>query len=231
MMSLSKRLLKNIIIENYKPLNFSKMIAAHDYIVEEQSVLNDVSETLADFDINQFVELKREIDEKIENLAVLERDAYEKGYLAGEKTGYEIGIKKAETVIEQLNKLISELEEIKEKWILENSKKIIALSIAIAKKIIEKEVAESPETFITIINNAIKKIEKQEKLKLTINPTMVETINRFKKELLESCSKIVINIDPHVSKNFVKIESEKEEVIINFDEELYEISNKLSELI
>lgn len=231
MMSLSKRLLKNLIIENYKPLNFEDMVVNQDYNIEEQSELNSVTEAIEGLDINQLIELKREIDGKIENLAVLERETYEKGYLAGEKDGYEMGIKKAETVIDQLDKLIDELKEIKEKWILENNKKIVALSIAIAKKIIEKEITESPEAFLTIISNAIKKIERQEKLKLTINPAMQETINRFRKEWLESYSKIVVDIDPHVSKDFVKIESETEEIIINFDEEIYEISKKLSELI
>lgn len=232
-MSLSKRFSKKMKIENYKPLVFEGLINELKSPVEDDSncCVENTEDTASSVDINQLIELKREIEERISNLDVLERDAYERGYSAGEKAGYEMGIKKAEVVLSQLENLIKELENIKERYILENDKKIVALSIAIARKIIEKEIEESPETLLNMLHNAIKKIERQEKIKITINPAMQEIIERFKRGILDMYPKISVDIDPNVSKDFIKVESDMEEIIINIEEELFEISKKLKELI
>jgi len=232
-MSLSKRFSKKMKIENYKPLVFEGLINELKSPFEDDSncCVENTEDTASSVDINQLIELKREIEERISNLDVLERDAYERGYSAGEKAGYEMGIKKAEVVLSQLENLIKELENIKERYILENDKKIVALSIAIARKIIEKEIEESSETLLNMLHNAIKKIERQEKIKITINPTMQEIIERFKREILDMYPKISVDIDPNVSKDFIKVESDMEEIIINIEEELFEISKKLKELI
>jgi flagellar assembly protein FliH len=220
-------------IENYKPLVFEGLINELKSPVEYDSncCVENTVDTANSVDINQLIELKREIEERISNLDVLERNAYERGYSAGEKAGYEMGIKKAEVVLSQLENLIKELENIKERYILENDKKIVALSIAIARKIIEKEIEESPETLLNMLHNAIKKIERQEKIKITINPAMQEIIERFKRGTLDMYPKISLDIDPNVSKDFIKVESDMEEIIINIEEELFEISKKLKELI
>gem|GEM_PF-3402050 len=233
MMSLSKRFSKKMKIENYKPLVFEGLINELKSPFEDDSncCVENTEDTASSVDINQLIELKREIEERISNLDVLERDAYERGYSAGEKAGYEMGIKKAEVVLSQLENLIKELENIKERYIFENDKKIVALSIAIARKIIEKEIEESSETLLNMLHNAIKKIERQEKIKITINPTMQEIIERFKREILDMYPKISVDIDPNVSKDFIKVESDMEEIIINIEEELFEISKKLKELI
>jgi len=232
-MSLSKRFSKKMKIENYKPLVFEGLINELKSPFEDDSncCVENTEDTASSVDINQLIELKREIEERISNLDVLERDAYERGYSAGEKAGYEMGIKKAEVVLSQLENLIKELENIKERYIFENDKKIVALSIAIARKIIEKEIEESSETLLNMLHNAIKKIERQEKIKITINPTMQEIIERFKREILDMYPKISVDIDPNVSKDFIKVESDMEEIIINIEEELFEISKKLKELI
>jgi hypothetical protein len=60
---------------------------------------------------------------------------------------------------------------------------------------------------------------------------MQNVIERFKGEIKDICPKVIIDIDPNVSKNFIKLESETEEIIIDFEQELYEISKRLSGLI
>ena len=229
----SKNFVEKLKIEHYKPLVFEKKAESVDFINENNLEKNtkDIDNTTNNVDLTQIIELKREIEKRISNLDALERDAYEKGYAAGEKAGYEMGIKKAEVIICQLENLVKELENIKERYILENDKKIIALSLAIARKIIEKEIKEDPQTLLNMLHNAIKKIERQERIKITINPTMQEVIERFKRGVLELYPKITVDIDPNVSKDFIKIESDTEEIIVNIEEELFEISKKLKELI
>lgn len=222
-MSLYNRGLKKINIESYKPDIFDNFA---DNIVEDIK-----SASKEDIDDEYSLNLKKELEEKFAKLEELERQAYERGYEAGEKAGFDMGIKKAEVVINQIENLLEELINLKERYIHESKKKILALSIAIAKKIIEKEIDENQEIMFNILNNAIKKIQRQEKLIITINPSMQAIIEGFRKDIREICPKVVIEIDPNVSKNFVKVESETEEIVIDFENELYEIAKKLEELI
>lgn len=221
---LSKRLIKGFNLSNYKPSTFD---------LEEERVSYDyqVQKNKDEEKNNEMYYLKKELEERIANIEHLEREAYEKGYSVGENAGFEMGLKKAEVVVERFQSLVEELISIKEEYIKRNDRKILALSIAIARKILEKEVKENDEVLLNILHNALKKIERREKITITINPSIQTIIERFKGNIKEICPKIIIDIDPNVRNNFVKIESETEEVIIDFEHELYDISKKLSELI
>lgn len=221
---LSKRLIKGFNLSNYKPSTFDleEGRVSYDYQVQKDK---DEEKN------NEMYYLKKDLEERIANVEHLEREAYEKGYSAGENAGFEMGLKKAEVVVERFQSLVEELISIKEEYIKRNDRKILALSIAIARKILEKEVKENEEVLLNILHNALKKIERREKITITINPSIQTIIERFKGNIKEICPKIIIDIDPNVRNNFVKIESEKEEVIIDFEHELYDISKKLSELI
>ncbi len=219
MMLLSKRLIKNISLSNYKPLTF-------DLKEREELWKDDYKE-----ENNEINCLKKELEVRLTNIEHLEREAYERGYSAGENAGFEMGLKKAEVIIERFQTIVQELAELKEEYVKKNDKKILALAIAIARKIIEKEIRENEEVLFEILNNALNKIERREEIKITINPFIQKIIERFRGNIKEICPKVIIDIDPDVKNNFVKIESETEEIIIDFEQELYEISKKLSELI
>ncbi|MCX7771298.1 MAG: FliH/SctL family protein [Proteobacteria bacterium] len=229
-MLLSKRLLKGVNITAYKPDVF-----------KEEGVLNSNNEDINNVekkdlervneDYQEVIFLKEDLEKRINEISLFEKEAYERGYSTGEKAGFEMGIKKAEVIIEKFQSLLEELENLKENYIRENDKKILALSIAIARKILEREIKEDEKVLINILHNALKRIERREKLTITINPAMQSIIEKFKGDIKEICHKIIIDIDPNVSKNFVKLESETEEIIIDFEQELYDISRKLSELI
>lgn len=216
---LSKRFYKDLILSDYRPSTFD--------IREEVEYFQEKSEEKHD----ELYYLKKELEEKIANIDVLEREAYERGYSVGENAGFEMGLKKAEMLVEKFENLIQELSMLKEDYIRESDRKILALSIAIARKILEKEINEDDQVLLNILHNALKRIERREKIAITINPAIQNIIEKFRKDIKDICPKIIIDIDPNVSKNFIKLESETEEIIIDFEQELYEISKKLSELI
>lgn len=216
---LSKRFYKDLILSDYRPSTFD--------IREEVEYFQEKSEEKQD----ELYYLKKELEEKIANIDALEREAYERGYSVGENAGFEMGLKKAEMLVEKFENLIQELSMLKEDYIRKSDRKILALSIAIARKILEKEINEDDQVLLNILHNALKRIERREKIAITINPAIQNIIEKFRKDIKDICPKIIIDIDPNVSKNFIKLESETEEIIIDFEQELYEISKKLSELI
>lgn len=216
---LSKRFYKDLILSDYRPSTFD--------IREEVEYFQEKSEEKHD----ELYYLKKELEEKIANIDALEREAYERGYSVGENAGFEMGLKKAEMLVEKFENLIQELSMLKEDYIRKSDRKILALSIAIARKILEKEINEDDQVLLNILHNALKRIERREKIAITINPAIQNIIEKFRKDIKDICPKIIIDIDPNVSKNFIKLESETEEIIIDFEQELYEISKKLSELI
>lgn len=222
---LSKSLQKKVVLNSYRPNVFNieplepQEIQGEELVEKKEVVIAEENN------------LQKDIEERLAKIELLEREAFEKGYSAGEKAGFEMGIKEAEVIIEKLVALLEELERLKENYLKESEKKILAIALAVARKIIEKEIKESDEVILNIVRNGVKKMERRERLIVTINPIMQNIIEKLKGDLSELCQRVIIDIDPNINEGMVKLESDTEEVIINFEEELSEIAKKLSSLL
>jgi flagellar biosynthesis/type III secretory pathway protein FliH len=80
------------------------------------------------------------IKEAQEKAALLEQDAYEKGFAQGEKDGFELGGKKATKVIENIENFLIELSHLKKEILRHYEKEILDLIFAIAKRITHQQI-------------------------------------------------------------------------------------------
>jgi flagellar biosynthesis/type III secretory pathway protein FliH len=79
------------------------------------------------------------------NSEAIEREAFEKGFASGEKAGYQMGGQKAAVFLDQLEKLFKEIYALKEKMVSELESQMVLLSIAMAQRILKKELMITPE--------------------------------------------------------------------------------------
>ena len=82
------------------------------------------------------------------NEELVERDAYEKGFAAGENAGFSMGEKKALVLTERLESLINELTGLRKKIVRETEPQLVELAADIAKKIILKELTIDPDAIV-----------------------------------------------------------------------------------
>jgi hypothetical protein len=134
-----------------------------------------------------------------QSIETTEREAYEKGFEAGEKAGFSLGERKALVLIERLEAIVRELTSLKETLTKELEPQILELVFSIARQIIRKE--------------------------LTMNPD--EIVMKYKPEIIETYPDVIFEIDPSASQDGSVVIGPTEDIITDVDEQLRNLAREL----
>lgn len=166
---------------------------------------------------------KNESDAKEElsinqKLEAIEREAYEKGFEAGEKAGFSIGEQKALILIEKIEAMLKELISLKEQILREIEPEILELSLSIARKILIKELTTNPDEIVEMTKEALKKLTRKGQIVIKINPSLYSLFIKHKPEISEIHQDIVFDTDPTISHSIII--APDEEIVTDIDEQL-----------
>lgn len=153
----------------------------------------------------------------------VEKEAFERGYAAGERIGIEMGEKKAAVLIDGIEKILQEMKDIKRSVVEKIEPQLIELSIAIARRIIIEELSLRPEIIVDMTKEAIKKIEKIGQITIKINPALRELFMKLKPELTEIYPDIIFDIDPSISPRGSIVIGHVDEAITDIDSQIKNI--------
>lgn len=153
----------------------------------------------------------------------MERDAYEKGFAAGEKAGLEMGAQKAEVLLSRIERMIREIEAYKISIIEEIEPQLLGLASDIAKKVIFEELSLKPEVMVNIVRESMRKLERTGPITIKMNPAVHELFKRLKPQLLEIHSDIIFDIDPSLMPNSQIVIGASEEIVTDIDSQLTNI--------
>jgi flagellar assembly protein FliH len=123
----------------------------------------------------QFEQHLKEMEAKIfqqakEKILILEKEAYEKGFTQGEKDGLELGQKRIETMIGQLNNVLRDIERQRIDLYNKYIKEMVQLVLSIAKKVLHREVNIQEDTIAFTLQEAFKYVLDQRKVFVHLNP-------------------------------------------------------------
>lgn len=158
-----------------------------------------------------------------QSLEEMERDAYEKGFAAGEKAGLEMGAQKAEVLLSRIERMIREIEEYRTRIIEEIEPQLLELSSDIARKVILEELSLKPELMVAIVREAMRKLERTGPITIKMNPAVQELFKRLKPQLLEIHPDIVFDIDPSSVPDGQVVIGASEEIVTDIDSQLSNI--------
>ena len=163
--------------------------------------------------------LDNEMDERtlLRKAEDIQRLAYEEGLLSGEKAGFAHGEQKALVQLERLERIVEEFEKFSDRFVDNLESQVVGLSTAIAKKIIINEVSTTPEIIITMVREALLKLQRMGTITIKINPSLHEMFKRKKPALLDIHPDIVFDINSNVPVTAPLVISEIEEVVIDID--------------
>lgn len=170
----------------------------------------------------------KEIDHSVEEI---EREAYEKGFEAGEKAGLAMGEEKARVILEKIENLLREITELRRRVLRELQTQIIELATSLARKIILQELKTEPETIINMTKEAIMRIERTGPVTIKLNPSLYNLFIKLKPELQNIHEDIIIDVDPSLSTHGTVVIGPEEEVSTEIDEQLRNIIKELGEKI
>jgi flagellar assembly protein FliH len=153
----------------------------------------------------------------------IEREAYEKGFESGENAGFAMGEEKALVLIGKVDALLHELETLREKTLRELEPQIIELSVAIARKILIKELDTSPDEIVAITKEAVMRLERAGQITIRINPSLYDLFMKHKPELLTLSPDIIFDVDPSASPYGSVVSGPSEDVVTDLDEQIRNI--------
>lgn len=170
----------------------------------------------------------REIDHSIEEI---EREAYERGFEAGEKAGLAMGEEKARIILEKIENLFKELLGLRQRMISDLQADIIELATSLAKKIILQELKTAPETILNMTKEAIMRIERTGTITIKINPSLYNLFMRLKPDLQNLHEDLIFDVDPTIPAQGTIVIGPQEEVSTDVDEQLRNIIKELGDKI
>lgn len=164
---------------------------------------------------------------KIQRIEDIEREAYERGFEAGQKAGFEMGEQKALLLLQRLEKAISDFTDLRKKELKELEKQALELSLAIAKRIVLKELTLTPDIMTDIVKEALTRLQRTGQIIIRIHPSLHEIFIRNKPALLSISPDIVFELDTKLPLYGAEIIGPEEIVITEFEEQFRNILDEM----
>ncbi len=104
-----------------------------------------------------------------DRLATVERDAFQKGFEAGKSSGLEMAEKKVEAILDRFTESIGMLGHARSEVIHETQKDVLRLAVAIAHKLVQREIHLDQEILLTLIQVALNKLNEAAPVTVYLN--------------------------------------------------------------
>jgi flagellar assembly protein FliH len=111
-------------------------------------------------------------------------DGKRKGYELGEQVGLESAMQKLEPLLTGGHKLIGELGDLHRQACREVEADLVQLALAVARKIVGREVSLGPEAVTRIIRQALGRVEHAGRITIKLNPADLELLADIRPQLL-----------------------------------------------
>jgi len=157
----------------------------------------------------------------------VQRLAYEEGFASGERAGFSAGDQKAAVLLERLEKIIEETAAVKDNLVRTLEHQVVSLAITIARKIIIEEVGMRPEIIVTMVKEALKRLQRMGTITIKINPALYELFTASKQQLLDIHPDIVFDVNSNVPVTGPIVISDIEEVVTDMDSLLSNIVEEM----
>jgi flagellar assembly protein FliH len=118
-------------------------------------------------------------------LSAIERDAYERGFAAGEKAGREFGLNQVEATHQVVTRLIESLQQIKPSLLEKAEREILQIALAVARHILRKEIGQNPDRLLGSIRAALQKMGQIETLVIHLHPHDLERLRKERNKVVE----------------------------------------------
>jgi flagellar biosynthesis/type III secretory pathway protein FliH len=118
-------------------------------------------------------------------------DGLEKGTKEGEVAGFEHATKKLEPLLQGLQEILMQVGNLRQNTYRIIEQEVVELALAIARKVICREIEVDKEVVVCVAREALSKVEDPGSVKIKMNPSDYQFINSTKYQI----SELVGNID------------------------------------
>ena len=187
-------------------------------------------ETLGPDDIFPVTDEERKLGKIGSDRAAIEREAYENGFKAGEKAGFELGRQKADVLFSGLGGIIDELESFKQKIYGPCIDEMKELVLAIARKVIHRELEVKEDSVLSCVELALQSVVGGGNISIRVNPRDLDLMRRHRPEIIrsgEGIKSVSIESDESIAKGGCAIETRHGEIDATIESVIAEIEARL----
>ncbi|HEX7085472.1 MAG TPA: FliH/SctL family protein [Vicinamibacterales bacterium] len=142
-----------------------------------------------------------------ERLAAIEREAFARGYEAGERAGLEAGKTRAEAMLRRLAQTLDELRSLRTTLLRQTETQMVELALAIARKILRREASFDQDLLVAMARVALDRVGEQGSATIRLNPEdYAATAQRHGDQW--AGSRVAVLADPSVPRGGCIVESE-----------------------
>ena len=160
------------------------------------------------------------------HLAALEREAFAKGFSQGELAGAEAAGQRGEMMLHRLMQTLEELTQVRAQMIQQTERQMVQLAIAIARRVIQREVTLDADLLIAMARVAMERLGETAQVKVRLHPDDYEAAGAARVAQLAG-SNVMILADAHLSRGGCRIESDMGILDAGVNAQLQEIARAL----
>jgi flagellar assembly protein FliH len=138
----------------------------------------------------------------------IKRRAYQEGFAKGEADGIKAGRQQAQAQVEQMQRILSELERAWEQIIAANERQIVDLVCKVAERVVCGQLTLDEEVVKRSILNAFSAIPEPTDVSIEVNPKDYEYIETIKEDFFECIATlrdVSVSADPSIARGGCRI--------------------------
>lgn len=156
----------------------------------------------------------------------------EESYQRGLQDGKNLAERGLLNVFKGLRTAAEDLQLLREKFLRDSEDDVLALSLAVARKVIVREVSQDRQTVLRLIRTALQNLNERDELTIRVHPDDHALLTTSQNEALKSelgAIKFVLKPDPAIEVGSCQVETERGTVDAGFEAQLDEIYRRLLE--
>ena len=169
----------------------------------------------------QIAQLQREAEQRI-------RDAHAAGVREGETAGRSRAAAELQPVIDRLARTIDELAGLRSRRRAEAEADLIKLALAIARRVLRRELAIDPEALHGLVLAALEKLQAQEICRVKVHPSHAAAVTGYLSQTFTGAAVDVIP-DPSREPGSVVFETSRGNLDASVETQLHEIERGLAD--
>lgn len=167
-----------------------------------------------------------DLAERQASLAAIERDAFMKGFAQGERAGVEAAAQRGEAMLRRLAETLDELASLRAQMIRQTERQIVQLTLAVARRIIIREVSLEPDLLIALARVALERLGENAAVTVRLHPEEFEATGAARTAQLTGASVTVV-ADPRISRGGCRVESDLGTMEAGIDAQIQELTRAL----
>jgi flagellar assembly protein FliH len=160
------------------------------------------------------------------DFAVLEREAFAKGFAQGERSGAEAAASRTDAMLRRLTGTLDDLVRLRSDMIRKTERQVVQLSMAVANRIVHREISLDRELLVAMARVALDRLGDNASARIRLHPDDYAAVQRLGSAALAGGALQVVS-DPSLHRGGCVVESDFGLIDVSVDAQVEELTRAL----